>query len=267
MVQIAAVVLVAYAVLVGTMYVFQRSLMYRPGASLPALSDTLVANAQVRRIGAPASENVSWYLPPTDGNPVIVYCQGNAGTIADRDYKAALFAEAGYGVWLVGYRGFGGNPGAPTEQGLYGDLRDVVTALAEDGVGHSRIVLYGESLGTGVATHIAHEMNENGTPARALILEAPFTSMGAAAQGHYRYIPAKLLVRDRYENIAKISDIGAPLLIMHGDNDGVVPQHHGKALFAAAAEPKKGFWPEGGAHSNLADFGAGQRVLDFLSDI
>lgn len=251
-----------YALMVVALFVFQRSLMYQPGHTLPAPSETQIPAAEAFLAQDP--KRVSWFLPAKDNRPVVVYFQGNAGTVADRDYKARRFAEAGIGVWLTGYRGFAGNAGAPSEEGLYADARDALAALRARGVSPSDIVLYGESLGTGVAVQMAHELARTGTPARGLILEAPFTSMGAAAQGHYPYVPAKWLVRDKYDSASKIADVGTPLLILHGDADRVVPEPHGRRLFDLANEPKRGVWVPGGGHSDLYDFGVGENIVDFI---
>ncbi len=263
--------LLVYVAVLVALFFFQRGLMYRPGSNLPSPAETMVPQAQVRVLQADTGLALtSWYVPPEHGNkdaPVILYFQGNAGTLADRDFKAAPLAAAGYGVWLTGYRGFGGNPGAPDEQGLYADARAAINALAADGVMPERIVLYGESLGSGVATQMAYELAKAGTPAKGLILEAPFMSMGSAAQDVYFYVPAKWLVRDHYDNLAKIASVQTPLMIMHGDDDRVIQQYHGKRLFAAAGTLKSGFWPAGGGHSNLYDFGALNEVLGFLKDL
>jgi len=171
------------------------------------------------------------------------------------------------GVWLTGYRGFGGNAGSPTEEGLYADALAAVEELGNRGVAPSDIVIYGESLGTGVAVQTAMRMADSGTPVRGVVLEAPFTSMGDAAQGHYPYVPAKWLVRDKFDSLSKITKINAPLLVLHGDNDRVVPEPHGRALFAAAQEPKQAVWVPDGGHSNLYDFGVGPKIVAFIESL
>jgi len=263
--------LLVYVAVLVALFVFQRGLMYRPGNTLPSPAETLIPNAEARVLETKSGLALtSWYVPPKNSDedaPVILYFQGNAGTVADRDFKASPLAAAGYGVWLTGYRGFGGNPGAPDEQGLYADARAAIKALAADGVTPERVVLYGESLGSGVATQMAYELAQAGTPAKGLILEAPFMSMESAAQDVYFYVPAKWLVRDRYDNLAKIASVQTPLMIMHGDADRVIQQRHGKQLFATAGALKSGFWPVGGGHSNLYDFGALNEVLGFLKGL
>lgn len=257
-----------YLAVLILMYVAQRHLMYQPGKVLPPVSQTLIPNAIAETVNtSDGLALVSWYLPPANDMPVVVYFQGNAATIANRDYKAAPWHQAGYGIWLVGYRGFGGNPGSPTEDGLYTDARSVLAMLAERGIGPDRVILYGESLGSGVATHMAKELADQGLPARGLVLEAPFTAMGDAAQDHYPFLPARLLVKDAYDSLAKISSIKTSLMIVHGDRDRVVRQEHGRKLFAAAQRPKTALWIKGASHNNLYDFDAGKQIIRFFDSL
>lgn len=268
MLQVILAALGAYALIVISLFVFQRNLMYHTDSPPVPVQQSQVPHAEERFVTSPDGIEIrSWYLPPKDGKPVIVFFHGNAGTIADRDFKAGPWHAGGYGVWLTGYRGFGGNAGSPTEDGLYADARAAVDALKNDGIAPARMVLYGESLGSGIATQMAHELAEAGTPARALVLEAPFTSMGDAAQARYPFVPARWLVKDRYRNIDKIAAIDAPLFVIHGDQDRVIGQSHGRALFAAAKEPKKALWIDGGGHTDLFDFGVGQAVIDFIEGL
>lgn len=257
-----------YLLLLVGLYVFQRGLMYHPGDHLPDAGETQIPEARTAiSRPEPGLDLVSWYVPANPGRPTILYFQGNAGTIADRDYKARIFADAGIGIWLTGYRGFGGNQGKPTEAGLYADAQAALAALQSRGIQPADIVLYGESLGTGVAVETAAALARSGTPAKGIILEAPFTSMGDAAQSHYPYVPAKWLVRDSYDSLAKIAGIAAPLLILHGDADKVVPERQGQRLFEAAKEPKRGYWVPAGGHSDLYDFGAAAEIVGFINKL
>jgi len=268
MINVILVAVAAYSLVVLSLFVFQRNLMYHTDATLLPVSETLIADAEVQHLqSTPGIEVQSWYLPPRDGKPVVVFFHGNAGTISDRDFKVAPWHDAGYGIWLAGYRGFGGSAGKPTEQGLYADARSALTGLAAKGIGPADVVLYGESLGSGIATQMAYELAEAGTPARALILEAPFTSMGDAAQFRHPYVPARWLVRDRYDSLSKIDSIATPLFVIHGDQDRVLPQAHGRLIFDAANEPKQALWIDGGGHTDLFDHGAGQAVLEFLHEL
>lgn len=268
MTSIILTIVIIYLGVLVLMYVAQRSLMYQPGKALPPPSQTQIPNADPQTLTTPDGlDLVSWYLPPSNDMPVVVYFQGNAATIADRDFKIAPWQREGYGAWLVGYRGFGGNPGSPTEDGLYTDARTALAALSDRGIGPGQIILYGESLGSGVATHMAKEMADQGTPVRGLVLEAPFTSMGDAAQDHYPFLPARWLVKDAYDSLTKISGIKTPLLIVHGDRDRVVRQQHGRKLFASAKRPKTALWIKGAAHNDLYDFGAGNQIMRFFSNL
>jgi hypothetical protein len=189
---------------------------------------------------------------------------GNAGNVAHRAEKVRPFMDQGYGVLLVGYRGYGGNPGAPSEEGLYHDAEAALAFLAAHNVGPDRQILYGESLGSGVAVEMAQRRAAAGAPVAGVVLEAPYTSMPAAAAHHYPFVPASSLIIDKYDSLAKIEQINAPLYIFHGDQDIIVPQSLGRDLFDAADTPKRAQWIDGAGHNDLYDFGAAEGVMDFL---
>ena len=194
--------------------------------------------------------------------PTIAYFHGNAGNIADRGFKVRPFLDAGLGVLLVGYRGYGGNPGAPSEAGLFADGRAALDFLAGQGVPANRIVVFGESLGSGVAVLLASERRLG-----AVVLEAPFTSAADAGQRAYPFLPVRRLIRDRFDSLSRIGAIGAPLLIVHGECDRVVPADQGRRLLAAAAEPKEGvFLPEAG-HNDAFEHGSVRLALEFLNRV
>ncbi len=264
--QVLILAVGTYVLVVGLVYLGQRRLMYHPGGVAGAPADAGLPDAgEVRVSTADGVELRSWYMAPQPGRPVILYLHGNAGTIADRAFKARLFARQGIGVMLAEYRGYGGNPGSPTEAGLYADARANLAWLADKGHDPASIVVYGESLGTGVAVQAALELALAGTPVRALVLEAPFTAMTDAAGVHYPWLPTGLLTRDRYDSSAKIGAVRCPVLILHGSADRVVPQDQGMRLFALAAEPKTAAWLPGAGHGDVYDFGAGEAVLNFLA--
>jgi fermentation-respiration switch protein FrsA (DUF1100 family) len=252
--------LAAYGALVGGLYVFQRNLLYFPGPGRPELGD--LAALGVREITLKTADEVSllsWYLPPRDGHPVIAYFHGNGGHIGYRAERLRGFARHGYGVLMAEYRGYGGNPGTPSEAGLVADGAAALDFLAAEGIAPCRIVIYGESLGSGVAVPLAAERKVAG-----LILEAPFTSVAEVAQYHYSFIPASALVRDRFDSLARIGDVRAPILVLHGERDRVVPVRFGRALFDAAPEPKELWLAREAGHEDLVRYGALEAVLDFL---
>ncbi|MBT3558322.1 MAG: alpha/beta hydrolase [Rhodospirillales bacterium] len=262
-----------YALVVVLVYSFQRSLMYVPSReALPAPEAAGVAEmAPIQLRTSDGLVLTSWYAPPNGQKQVVVLFHGNAGTLAGRAFKARYFLDAGYGVLLVGYRGFGENPGKPTEQGLYIDARTALRHMLDQGYHPKDIILYGESLGSGVATQMAWEQagtfSQNNEPFAALILEAPFTSMGAAAANHYPWLPAQYLVKDRYDSLSKIDQIGTALYIMHGAQDRTVPQSHGRILFDQASEPKESHWIEPARHVDVYDFGAWVSLSKWLKTI
>jgi len=167
---------------------------------------------------------------------------------------------------LVSYRGYAGNPGTPTEEGLYADGRAALGFLAERGIGPGGVVLYGESLGSGVAVDVARQQAAS-EPVAAVILESPFSSIADVAQTHYPFVPARWLVKDRFDSVAKIAAIGTPLLILHGGRDRVVPQRFGRRLFAAAAQPKENRWFDEAGHSDLYSHGAAQVATAFIERV
>jgi fermentation-respiration switch protein FrsA (DUF1100 family) len=221
------------------LFLLQRGLMYHPdGAPLEASR----AGPAWRLVESETSDGLRLrhlYRPAERGRPTLLLFQGNAGHAGHRADKLAFLTARGVGLFLVGYRGYGGNPGAPSETGLYADARSALGRLEAEGVPADALVLYGESLGTGVATKMAVELAAAGTPVGGLILEAPFASMGAAAQAHYPFVPARWLVKDRYDSLGRIAGVDTRLLVLHGEADRTVPFAQGLALYEEAREPKR----------------------------
>jgi hypothetical protein len=174
--------------------------------------------------------------------------------------KLRRYVEAGHGVLLVEYRGYGGNPGSPSESGLYLDGRAAIDFLAARGVAPDRIVLYGESLGGAVAIELARDRDF-----AAIVLEAPFTSLVDVGARAYPWLPIRLLARDRYDNLAKIAGLRAPLIVVHGEADRLVPPAMGRALLAATAGPAHGIFIAGADHDDIVGAGAPDRILPLLA--
>jgi uncharacterized protein len=251
---------VGYAALVGGLYVFQRQLLYLPDRTRPELAG--LAELGVREVTLSTEDGLlllSWYLPGHLGRPVIAYFHGNGGHIGYRVERLLRFAREGYGVLMLEYRGYGSNPGTPSEAGFYADARAALAFLEREGVTPNRLVLYGESLGSGVAVQLAaqHEI-------AALILEAPPTSVAEVAQCHFPYIPAARLVADRFDSLSRIGMVKAPILVLHGERDRIVPIRFGRALFNAAPEPKEGWFAPEAGHEDLARYGSLDVVVGFI---
>lgn len=215
-----------YAAAVAFMYFGQRGFLYHPSAR-PADEAALRAAGYAPFFIAHA-RLTAWRRDGEPDKPAIVLFHGNAGDASDRIGIAEQAARHGYGIVLASYRGFGGNPGKPTEEGLYADARAVLDAL-----GDGPFVLWGESLGTGVAVKMANER-----PVLGVILQSPYISVADRAGEMFRWLPARSLVTDRFDSASRIATIGAPLLIVHGARDSLIPIAHGRALFAAAKPPK-----------------------------
>ena len=197
-----------------------------------------------------AGDRHGWFAPAA-GSPRghIVHCHGNAGNIADRVPHARRLAAAGFDVLLFDYAGYGRSRGRPGEDATYADARAALTGLlARPGVDAARVLYLGESLGAAIALHLALAH-----PPAGLILQSPFTSIRDIARVHYPYVP-RALVPNAYPSLDRIRDLRAPLLVLHGARDTVVPLMHGEELFHAAPEPKRlEVFPTVGHNDMLSD--------------
>ena len=252
-----------YVVLVAALYLLQRSVLFHPDPTRPEPADFGVGEMQAVTLETEDGLRLlAWWSPPGDETlPVLLFFHGNAGHIGYRGEKLRPYLNRGWGVLLVAYRGYSGNPGAPTEPGLYADGRAALAFLGERGIPSSRQVVYGESLGAAIAVELARK-----TKFGAVILEAPFTSVADVAQGMYPFIPVRPLVRDKFASIEKISEIRSPLLVIHGDADRIIPVRYGRRLYDAADDPKSVHVVQGGGHNNLHAFGISDEVIDFVGN-
>jgi uncharacterized protein len=250
-----------YAGVLLLLFIAQRVLMYHPSNIVPEPGLYGASDMQVVKIATPDGFNLHcWWKPPTrNDKTTFLYYHGNAGNIGDRAFKVRHFLDAGYGVLLVGYRYNAETGGKPSEEGLYIDGQAAYDFVRSHGVPAGRIIAYGESLGSGVATKIA-TTNDVG----AVVLEAPYTSIGDVAQTHYWYVPAKWLLRDRYDSLDRIDQLKVPLLILHGESDALIPVKFGRKLFETAHQPKEAHFVPGGGHADLYDFGVDRVILDFV---
>jgi len=259
---VLGVVVAIYLAVLTLLFFMQRSLLFVPSRQRPDVAEA-GPDFPMRAIEILTADRLrllAWYRPPPS-NPgtLLLYLHGNAGHIGHRTDRVRPYLEAGFGVLLVEYRGYGGNSGRPSEAGLYVDARAALDFLAQEGVTPERIVLYGESLGTGVAVQMAVER-----ACAALILEAPYTSVAAVAQSRYWMFPVRQLVLHKFDSLAKIGRIRCPIFVMHGERDRIIPIRYGRELFQAAPEPKEAWWFAEGNHTNFDEFGGPAAVLGFL---
>jgi uncharacterized protein len=257
---IAAIALCLYVGLATMMYLAQRSLMYFPetihttpaAAGLPQAEEVPLKTSDGAQI-------LVWHVPPQDGKPVILYFHGNGGALKYRVERFRKLIGAGIGLVAVEYRGYGGLPGSPSEQGLIADA-EAAYAFAVAHYPAQQIVLWGESLGSGVAVALAAEK-----PVGRVILEAPFTSALAVGQQRYWYLPVRFLMKDQFRSDERIGKVMAPLLILHGVQDRVVPYAMGEHLFDLANKPKHIVRFLDGGHEDLDQNGAFDAVGRFLA--
>jgi len=221
------------AALVG-LATFQRDLEYKPtpAAATPAAAG--LSNVEDLRLATPDGETiVAWYAPPRTGRPLILYFHGNSGALGERAKRFGMLLDAGYGLLAPAWRGYSGSTGAPTQAGLMLDAETTWREALNRGYSPENIVLIGESLGTGVAAAMAATHN-----AAALVLDSPFLSAVDVAERRYPFFPIRLVMQDPYRSDIAIRDVHMPLLILHGDEDPVIPQDSARALFSLANEPK-----------------------------
>lgn len=257
-----AVFLGTWLAAVAGLWAFQRALIYSPDRIEYVPPSHYAMLAGVGEIALETADGVdlkAWYAPAPANRPTVVLFNGKGGSLRSHRYRIQLFREARMGVLLVAYRGYSGNEGEPTEEGLYADARAALDWLEARGVPEHSIALYGASLGSGVATAMAAEREVG-----ALVLEAPYTSVVDVAAARFPFVPVGLLMSDRFDSLSRIDDVDEPLLIMHGDDDHVIAQRFGRELFDAADAPKAGFWPEGVGHKDIFDRGGFEAARDFI---
>ena len=184
----------------------------------------------------------AWYVPAPAGAPTLVWSHGNGGNIGGRGDVLLALADAGVGVLAYDYRGYGKSAGHPSEAGVYVDAEAAYDALRADGIPPSRLVAFGESLGSAVSLHLALRR-----PCAGVVLVSPFTTMRDVAWHHYG--PLGVLAGKRFDSVSRVPQLTVPLLVVHGDRDEIVPFALGERLFAAAREPKR-FLPVAGAGHN-----------------
>lgn len=254
---------VIYTFALSGLYLMQRELQYFPSRLDPAPDALGLAGVERVLLATPDGETlVLWYSPAPDGRPTVLFLHGNAGSIADRAQRLAYYQSRGLGAAFLSWRGYGGSSGRPSEAGLLADARTAYDYLVGSGINPGRIVLVGESLGTGAAVPLAATVLVG-----SMVLEAPFTSAAAVARLAYPGMPVGLLMKDQFRSSARIAEIDVPLLILHGERDGVIPFALGKALFAKANEPKTflSLGPVG--HGALSDPATWSRGADFIDGL
>lgn len=250
---------IIYLGLLVLLYFFQRSLIYFPDNHVYSPDDAGVPEMHI--IELPTVDGLkikAWYLPPSEpSRPTILYFHGNAGNIANRGFIVRPFIDKGYGVLLLTYRGYSGNPGKPSEEGLYNDARAAMQFLENEKVSPHCIVLYGNSIGAAIAIQMATEYSVG-----ALVLQSPFSTLTDVAQVHYAFfMPFKGLINDKYDSMSKVKSIYAPVYILHGKSDNIIPPELSRKLFDAIGQPKEAKYLPNRGHNDLFEPGL---VINFI---
>jgi fermentation-respiration switch protein FrsA (DUF1100 family) len=258
----AGSLLVLYGLALTALFLFQRRILFHPDTSRPDLARIPILGVQPMTVTTEDGLSLlAWYLPPVqEGGRVVLYLHGNAGHIGHRAYRLGPLRQLGWGVLLLEYRGYGGNPGRPSEPGLLTDARAGLAALRAMGLPLDRIILWGESLGSGLAVRLAVEQ-----PVAAAVLEAPYTSMTAMARLRYPFPLVGRLLLDRFDSLSVIGAVRAPVLVIHGARDRIIPLAMGRAIYAAAPDPKELWIAEEAGHVDLVEAGAIEAAGEFVS--
>jgi fermentation-respiration switch protein FrsA (DUF1100 family) len=255
------IVLVGYCGLLLLVYLGQRALQYFPerartppaAAGLPEAEEVVLDSSGGERV-------IVWHIPPRGEKPVVLYFHGNGGSLRWRVDRFRALAADGTGLIALSYRGYGGSSGRPTEKGLIDDAL-AAYAFAAARYPASRLALWGESLGTGVAVALAAQKLVG-----RIVLESPFTSIADIAAQIYWFFPVRLLIKDSFRSDLLIGTVTAPFLILHGDKDSIVPIALGDQLYKLITAPKRFVRFPGAGHNELAAYGALEAAKQFLSE-
>ena len=236
------ILLLVYISIVVFLFFYQRKLLYHPSEN--NYLDETQLNHKIEKTFIQSNDKlVSWYFKKNSKFKTILFFHGNAGKLDNRVYKLNELSKLNINYLIIAYRGFSGNTGSPSENGLYEDANSAKVWLNKNGVKDKDIIIYGEWLGTAVAVDLASRYKFSG-----IILESPFTSMLELAQKYYPIIPVKLILKDRYESKKKLNDIKSPVLVMHGKKDNIVPFYMGQQIYEALSVPKFAYFNDQDDH-------------------
>ena len=236
-----------YILLLIIVFFFQGNLLYHPTIDNYLKDQVEREPNEIEKVKITTKDKIDligwFYNRDLEEFKTILFFHGNAGSLENRTYKLNHFKNLNLNFLIIAWRGFNGNKGKPNEMGLYEDAKSAIKWLKAKGIKEKNIILYGESLGTGVAVEVAQNKNYAG-----VILESPFTSMVNMGKKYYPFFPVSLLLKDKFESYKKINNIFIPVLIMHGKVDKIVPYDMGKKMYELANEPKFFYSQEYGDH-------------------
>ncbi len=258
-VKLGVVLSSCYVGVVALMYFGQRSLLYFPDPARHSPASVGVAAEEVLLRSADGVELVGWHAAPREGSPVLVYFQGNGGGLDLRAHRFRALTAQGVGLLALNYRGYGGSSGHPTETGLLRDAR-AAYEFAAGRYGADRVVLWGESLGSGIAVATAAEHQ-----VARLVLESPYTSIVDVAAAVYWYLPVRPLVKDPFRANRWVGRVTAPVLVLQGARDEVIPIAIGRRLYDLIRAPKRFISLPNAGHNDHDEYGGFDKALPFVA--
>lgn len=265
----AAALVVAYLGLVGALYSQQRTLLFRPDPTRVAPAQAGLPRAQEVALNGPGEPLlIAWHVPPAEaGKPVFLYLHGNASNLARRARRFDMLTSQGEGLLALSWRGYGGSEGQPSEAGFHADVGQALEFLRRQGIPAERIVIYGESLGTGMAVMTAARLAETGTPVRALILDSPYESIAAIAADRYWWVPVNLLMRDPFRADRFAPKVRQPVFAIHCRNDWITPYEGGRRLVSLLAGPTRFVTVDRRCHVPTLGGAAADALQTFLGEV
>lgn len=251
---------VIYGGLLALLYVSQRKLMYFPDPQRTPAAAAGFAQAEEITLSTEDGERIlAWHVPAAGAKPFVLYFHGNGGALNLRAERFRRLTADGTGLLGVSYRGYGGSTGSPSERGFLADAA-AAYAFARGRYAPERLVVWGESLGTGVAVALAAEQ-----PVGRVLLESPFASAVEIAAKVYPFVPVRWLMRDPFRSDLRIGKVTAPTLVIHGDHDTVVPIASGERLYDMIKAPKRFIRLPQAGHNDHDSFGALELARPFLN--
>ncbi len=258
---LAGFLLIAFLGIHAFFYLSQRQLMYFPTRERVQPHDVGLAAVEEISLSNQSGELLlSWFGRARPDKPTILFFHGNGGALMHRAHRFRGLMAGGFGIFMLGYPGYGGSEGRPSEQAFLEGANLAYQYLRNEGLEPEDIIIYGESIGSGVAVQLATSVG-----AKALVLEAPMSSAADVAREHYPWLLTGLLMKDSYRSIDYIGDIDMPMLVMHGEDDRIVPIELGEKLFEAAPDPKTFVGLPNAGHNDLYLHSTDEIAADFIN--
>ena len=259
----------AYLVAAGVLYAQQRSLLFRPDPTRVEPASAGLPQAREVALGADGGPRlIGWHVPPADaGKAVFLYLHGNAANLARRASRFEFLTRDGRGLLAVSWRGYGGSEGEPSEAGFHEDVGRALAFLKAEGIGPERLILFGESLGTGMAVMTAARLARAGAPASAIVLDSPYESIVAIAAERFWWLPVRLMMRDPFRADLAAPDVRQPVFAIHCSGDWITPYEGGKRLLSLLGGPTRLLTVDRRCHVPSLAGGGAEALTAFLAEL